>query len=130
MHSRRATDVAVDRDFRVHSYSCLDDHTGWFGDYQDSYQIILVRAGMFRVRRDGVVSDMDRTVSYVGVPGADEEYAHLACGEVCTVITLTQGLWDSMAGDRPMTRPHAYTTARIELAHRKMLAAQADPAYA
>ncbi|WP_243726849.1 helix-turn-helix domain-containing protein [Actinocrispum wychmicini] len=122
--------MAVDRSFRVSEFSCLDDHTGWFGDYQDSYQVVLVRKGMFRVRRGGAVSDMDRTVAYLGVPGAYEEYAHPASGEVCTVVTLTPQLWHSMAGDVPITRPHAYTTARIELAHRRMLAATADPGYA
>jgi AraC-like DNA-binding protein len=130
MHVRSAVDVIADRDFTMHKFSCLDDHTGWFGGYQDSYQIVLVRAGMFRVRSGGVVSEVDRTVCYVGVPGVDEEFAHPSSGEVCTVLTLTPGLWRSMAGDAPVTRPHAYTTARIELTHRRLLAARDDPSYA
>ena len=130
MHLRSAHDVATDRDFSVHEFSCVDDHTGWFGDYQTSYQVVLVRAGMFRVRRGGVVAEMDHTVSYLAVPGAEEEFAHPATGEVCTVITLTPRLWRSMAGEAPLTRRHAYTTAQIELTHRRMLAAEADPGYA
>jgi AraC-like DNA-binding protein len=130
MHLRSAVDVVADRDFTMHRFSCLDDHTGWFGGYQDSYQVVLVRAGMFRVRIDGVVSEVDRAVCYLGVPGVHEEFAHPAGGEVSTVLTLTPRLWHSMAGDSPVVRPQAYTTARIELAHRRLVAAQADPGYA
>jgi AraC-like DNA-binding protein len=130
MHLRRANPVAADSEFTVHGFSCLDDHTGWFGDYQDSHQIVLVRDGMFRVRRNGTESEVDPTVCYLGVPDTEEQFAHPACGEVCTVITLTPGLWRSMAGEAPLTRLHAYTTARMELAHRRMIAAAADPGYA
>jgi AraC-like DNA-binding protein len=130
MHVRSTGAAVADRDFTMHEFRCLDDHTGWFGGYQDSYQVVLVSAGMFRVRVDGVVSAVDRTVCYLGVPGVHEEFAHPACGEVSTVITLTPRLWRSMAGDASGIGPQAYTTARMELTHRRLIAARADPGYA
>ncbi|MEU0093157.1 AraC family transcriptional regulator [Kribbella sp. NPDC006257] len=130
MHVRSAVAIAADRDFTMHKFSCIDDHTGWFEDYQPSHMVVLVRSGMFRVRSRGVVSEVDRTSCYLGVPGAQEDFAHPATGEICTVVTLTPRLWRSVAGESAVVRPHAYTSARIEFAHRRLLAAQADPGYA
>jgi len=130
MHLGTAVELAADRDFAVHEFSCLDDHTGWFGEYQTSYQVVLVRAGMFRVRSGGVVSDVDSAVCYLGVPGAARSFAHPATGEICTLISLSPRLWRSMAGDAPIVGHRAYTNAHIELAHRRLLAARADPGFA
>jgi len=130
VHQGKDTVVAAEPDFTVEEFSCLDDHTGWFGMYQNEYQIMLVRKGMFRVRYGGVVSDVDKTTCYLGVPGVARQFAHPASGELSTVITLSPELWRSMAGDAPITRHRAYTDARIELTHRRILAARPDPGYA
>ena len=78
MHQGKDTVVAAEPDFTVEEFSCLDDHTGWFGMYQNEYQIMLVRKGMFRVRYGGVVSDVDKTTCYLGVPGVARQFAHPA----------------------------------------------------
>jgi len=130
MHLGTAVELATDRDFAVHEFSCLDDHTGWFGEQQTTYQIVLVRAGMFRVRSGGIVSDVDSAVCYLGVPGTARSFAHPATGEMATLISLNPRLWQSMAGDARIVGHRAYTNARIELAHRRLIAARADPGYA
>ncbi|HZE47952.1 MAG TPA: hypothetical protein VE074_00245, partial [Jatrophihabitantaceae bacterium] len=88
MHQGRDVVVTTDPDFTVQEFSCVDDHTGWFGTYQNTHQITLVRSGMFRVRTGGFISDVDRTTCYLGVPGEARQFAHPASGELSTVITL------------------------------------------
>jgi AraC-like DNA-binding protein len=130
VHQGRDTIVAAASDFTVEEFSCVDDHTGWFGEFQTAYQIMLVRSGMFRVRYGGVVSEVDKTTCYLGVPGQARQFAHPAGGELSTVITLSPALWRSMAGDARITRNRVYADARIELTHRRILAARPDPDYA
>jgi len=123
MHQGRDVELAIQPDFAVHEYSCLDDHTGWFSDYQREYQMVLVRSGSFRVRSGGVVSNVDKTTCYLGVPGDARQFAHPASGELTTLITVSPRLWRSMAGDARINRHRVYANARIELVHRRILAA-------
>jgi AraC-like DNA-binding protein len=130
MHQGRDVVVASDPDYQVEAFSCLDDHTSWFGSYQTVHQLMLVRSGRFRVRSEGVVSDLDTTGCFVAVPGQARQFAHPASGEVSTLITVSPDLWRSMAGEARVGRHRVYADARIELAHRWMLAALPDPSYA
>lgn len=130
MHQGKDVVVATDRDYVVEEFSCLDDHTGWFTGLADSYQIMLVQKGMFRVRSGGVVAEVDKTTCYLGVPGEERDYAHPAAGELTTIVTVSPELWQSMAGDTRISRHRVYADARIELTHRAILAARPDPAYA
>jgi AraC-like DNA-binding protein len=130
MHHRRTVDLVVQPEFTVSEFSCLDDHLGWFEGFHDCYEVYLIRDGMFRVRSGGKVSIVDRTVCYVGTVDTERSFAHPLSGERCTMITMTPRLWSSMAGDAPISGFHAYTDARMELAHRRILAAAPDPGYA
>ncbi|WP_246281663.1 helix-turn-helix domain-containing protein [Fodinicola acaciae] len=130
MHQGEDMVVATDPDFVVEEFSCVDDHTGWFAGHAESYQVMLVRDGMFRVRSGGAVAEVDRTTCFLGVPGEERDYAHPASGERTTIVTLSPKLWRSMAGDARISRYRVYADARIELAHRAILAARPDPAYA
>lgn len=130
MHQGRDVVVASDPDYEVEAFSCLDDHTGWFGDYQTVHQLMLVRRGRFRVRSEGTVFDVDTTSCFLGVPGQARQFAHPPTGEVSTLITVSPSLWRSMAGDARPGRHRIYADARIELAHRWVLAALPDPGYA
>ena len=130
MHQGRDVVVATDPDFTVEEFSCRDDHTGWFGGHQSDHQIVLVRSGRFRVRHRGVVSEVDPTTCYLGVPGEVRQFAHPPSGELSTVITLSPELWRSMAGEARIDRHRVYASAELELVHRWILAAGPDPGYA
>jgi AraC-like DNA-binding protein len=133
MHQGRDVVVASDPDYEVEAFSCLDDHTGWFGDYQTVHQLMLVRRGRFRVRSEGAVFDVDPTSCFLGVPGQTRQFAHPPTGEVSTLVSISPALWRSMAGDArlsPPCRHRVYADARMELAHRWVLAALPDPGYA
>ena len=91
------------------------------------YRVVLVRRGRFRRRAAGVAADVDATLAYVGVPGEEEHFAHPAGGDVCTLLSLTPALWCSLAGDSArVTRSSVYVDGRLDLAHRRVLAAAHD----
>jgi AraC-like DNA-binding protein len=66
-------------------------------------------------------------VGYLGLPGEQESFAHPAGGDRCTAVAIAPDLWRLLAGDlaRP-ERTAVYVDARLELAHRRMLAAAAS----
>ncbi|WP_206184930.1 helix-turn-helix domain-containing protein [Thermoactinospora rubra] len=118
--------------FAVHSVTCRDDHRGWSSaEAVRGYQVVLVRRGRFRRLADGRADDLDPTLGYVSAPGMEERFAHPAGGDVCTSLQLSPSLWRSLAGE---ARPGSglYVDARLELAHRRLLAAAAtgDSGYA
>jgi AraC-like DNA-binding protein len=120
-----ATALAVRPDFSVTAVACREDHSRWSeAEVRDDYRVVLVRRGRFRRRADGALADLDPTMAYMGVPGEEERFAHPAGGDDCTSIGLTPALWREMAGDaaRPATQS-VYVDARLDLAHRRLLAA-------
>ncbi len=93
---------------------------------RDDYRVVLVRRGRFRRRAAGVASDVDRTLAYMGLPGEEEYFAHPSGGDVCTSVSLKPALWRVLAGDATaVARPSVYVDARLDLAHRRVLAAAA-----
>lgn len=126
--------LATRPEFTVAAVTCRSDHRTWSpAESQDSYRVVLVRRGAFRRRARGGCEDIDPTVAYVGVPDEEERFAHPVGGDVCTSITLTPGLWRSLAGDaRRLTASTVYVDARVDLAHRRFLAGtrSADVDYA
>ena len=122
-------DLATRPQFTVAAVTCRNDHTDWSAVESHRHaQVVLVRRGRFRRRVRGVSTDVDPTVGYVGVPGVEEDFAHPAGGDLCTSISLSPALWRSLAGDDPrLTTSAIYVDARLDLAHRRLLAAAHAP---
>jgi AraC-like DNA-binding protein len=119
-----STDLAVRPGYSVSTVTCRDDHKGWSAvESPGGYRIVLVTRGRFRRRTDGVLAELDPTVAYVGVPGQEERFAHPAGGDICTSISLGPDLWRTVAGDAGLRRSTVYIDARLDLAHRRLLAA-------
>ena len=94
---------------------------------QAGYRLVLVGQGWFRRRADGAAATIDPTVGYLGLPGERESFAHPAGGDRCTSVALSAGLWSQLAGGAPRpARTAVHVDARLELAHRRMLAAAAS----
>lgn len=114
-----ATTLAVRPEFTVSTVNCRSDHTHFSApEVRDDHRLVLVRRGRFRRQSNGDRADLDRTVGYLGTPGEEESFAHPAGGDVCTAVTVAPGLWEGPANPRTV-----YIDARIELAHRRVLAA-------
>lgn len=122
-------DLATRPEFAVTAANCRNDHTNWsVAESHRHVQVVLVRQGRFRRRVRGVDTDVDPTVGYVGMPGEEEHFAHPAGGDVCTSISLTPALWRALAGDTPwLTTSTVYVDARLDLAHRRLLATARTP---
>ena len=119
-----STDLALRPEYTVSAVTCRDDHKGWSAvESPDGYRIVLVTRGRFRRRTDGVLAELDPTVAYVGAPGQEERFAHPAGGDICTSISLGPDLWRAVAGDTGLRRSTVYVDARLDLAHRRLLAA-------
>lgn len=122
-------DLAARPEFTVSEVDCRDDHRGWSTEPpRADVRLVLVRQGGFRRRVRGVCTDLDRTVGYLGLPGEEEHFSHPAGGDVCTSISLRPGLWRSVAGEAPRSSGSSlYVDARLDLAHRRLLAASRTP---
>ena len=122
-------DLAARPEFAVSAVDCLDDHRGWSAERpREDVRLVLVRRGGFRRRVRGEVTDLDRTVGYLGLPGEEEYFAHPSGGDTCTSISLTPQLWRALAGDAPrLDRSSLYVDGRLDLAHRRLLAAARTP---
>jgi AraC-like DNA-binding protein len=120
-------DLATGPDLTIRAVTCRDEHKGWSeAEVGDDYRVVLVRRGRFLRRAAGVPSNVDPTVAYVGLPGEEEYFAHPSGGDVCTSISLKPALWRVLAGDATaVARPTVYVDARLDLAHRRILAAAA-----
>ncbi|MFD3686021.1 helix-turn-helix transcriptional regulator [Nocardiopsis sp. NPDC058631] len=125
--------VASGEDFSVASVTCRNDHRRWSDpEVRDHHGMVLVRRGRFRRSHGGESVDVDPTLAYLAEPGAEERFAHPDGGDACTSIVFSPGLWQSMTDGEPgrVTRSAVYVDARIDLAHRRTLAAAPDVGYA
>ena len=117
--------LATRPDFRITAVNCRDDHARWSEtEVCEDYRVVLVRRGRFRRWAAGTPAEVDPTLAYLGVPGEEERFAHPAAGgDTCTSISLTPALWRVVAGEdaRP-ARQSVYVDARLDLAHRRVLA--------
>ncbi|MFL6120486.1 helix-turn-helix domain-containing protein [Actinophytocola sp.] len=122
------TELAGRADLGVWAARCPGGHAGWsVSEPRGDYRLVLVRRGRFRRRVAGSVVDLDPTVAYLGAPGEDESFAHPAGGDVCTSVSMSAALGERLAG---AARPLVYVDARVDLAHRRLLAAtSADVEY-
>ncbi|WP_329591121.1 AraC family transcriptional regulator [Streptomyces sp. NBC_01362] len=105
--------------------SCRDDHTKWSqAEVREDCRMVLARRGRFRRQVAGAPAEVGPTTAHLGVPGEEEHFAHPAAGgDECTSISLTPALWRAVAGEdaRP-ARQSVYVDARLDLAHRRVLA--------
>jgi AraC-like DNA-binding protein len=118
----------------VAGFTCTDHRRAWSEpEVQDDVRLVLVRRGRFRRRTGGVPSTVDTTAGYLGLPGEEEQFAHPAGGDRCTCLRIPAPFWLRLAGPhaRPVT-PAIYVDARLELAHRRVVAAArgGDPGFA
>ncbi|MGW1738160.1 helix-turn-helix domain-containing protein [Nocardia sp. NPDC001965] len=114
-----ASILAARPEYTVTTVACRSDHTRWSEpEARDDHRLVLVRHGRFRRRADGSCAELDTTVGYLGTPGEEERFAHPAGGDACTAVTVAPECWEGRVN--PGT---VYVDARIELAHRRLLAA-------
>ncbi len=121
----RAIPLADGGSFTLTTVVCAAQHRGWSDvEVQPGVRLVLVRRGRFRRCADGEVTDLDPTVAYLGTPGEEERFAHPGGGDHCTSIGISPPLWRTLAGEdaRPR-RAGVYVDGRLELAHRRLLAA-------
>ncbi|TDD65580.1 AraC family transcriptional regulator [Actinomadura darangshiensis] len=120
---RESTTVAETDDFAVHAVRCAEHGPGWSEPEPfTGHQVVLVRAGRFRMRsRHGRVV-IDRTLGYAQAADEEGQFAHPAGGDVCTAITLSPSLWRRPSGT-------VRVGARADVAHRLLLRAGPDVTY-
>ncbi|WP_233159129.1 AraC family transcriptional regulator [Pseudonocardia sp. MH-G8] len=120
-----AVPLADGGSFTLTAVACAQEHRGWSEvEVQQDIRLVLVRRGRFRRQADGVLTDVDSTVAYLGTPGEEERFAHPAGDDRCTSISITPALWRELAGERTgAVQAGVYVDARLELAHRRLLAA-------
>lgn len=113
--------LAAREGFAVTSAACGGGRARWSEvEAHGEYRLVLVRRGRFRRSAAGTEADLDPTLGYLAAPGEEERFAHPAGGDVCTSVTFSPSLWE--------TRPRArvvYVDARVDLAHRRVLASAA-----
>ncbi|MES4906190.1 MULTISPECIES: AraC family transcriptional regulator [unclassified Streptomyces] len=116
-----AVTLAARSEFAVTTVVCRSDHTRWSQpEARDDHRMVLVRRGRFRRSAGGSDVDLDPTVGYLGTPAEEERFAHPTGGDTCTSLTFTPRLWEGLAGSTSV-----YVDARIDLTHRRLLAAAA-----
>ncbi|MDP9868312.1 MULTISPECIES: helix-turn-helix domain-containing protein [Streptosporangium] len=116
-----AVTLATRPEFTVTTVACRSDHTRWSQpEARDDHRMVLVRRGRFRRWTDGSDADLDPTVAYLGAPGQEERFAHPSGGDICTSVSFAPRLWEG-----PLDAMTVYVDARVDLAHRRLLAAAA-----
>jgi AraC-like DNA-binding protein len=125
-----AATLADRPEFSVQTWTCRPDYSECAPvERPVNGRLVLVRSGRFRRHTaDGRV-DLDPTVGYFGAPGEEEQFAHPHGGDLCTSVQLSAASWRQLVGDGDWQRSAVYVDARLELAHRRALAAGPDIDY-
>lgn len=123
-------EVAARPGYAVSVVRCAEVHPGWSPpEVAAGHRMVLVRRGRFRRRVRGTVADADPALAYLASPGDEESFAHPAGGDVCTSVAFGAQRWSQLTGDSPAATT-VYVDARLDLAHRRAVAAVTDPDYA
>ncbi|WP_085235226.1 AraC family transcriptional regulator [Mycobacterium conspicuum] len=117
--------LAARPQFSLEAWTCRPDSSGWSAIERPlGGRLVLVRSGRFQRRAAGGPADLDPTVGYLGAPEDEDQFAHPHGGDVCTSVRLTAASWRRLVGEPGrMPRSTFYADARLELAHRRLLAA-------
>jgi AraC-like DNA-binding protein len=116
-------------DITVSTVVCREHHRRWSdAEVPGEHRLVLVRSGRFRRTSRHGPTDLDPTLGYLSQPGVEERFAHPAGGDVCTSISIAPSRWAALCP--AAERSDFYVDARVDLAHRQLLAAGADPDYA
>jgi hypothetical protein len=117
-------------DLEVRDVRCRSHRSSWSSPEESTgFVLVFVRRGCFRRRVDGSESVLDPAVVYFARPGEEQQIAH-PCdgGDACTAIALSDDLLAALWGGEPgLPAGSAFTTPRLDLAQRFMLAACAGP---
>ncbi|MEU6505891.1 AraC family transcriptional regulator [Streptomyces sp. NPDC046942] len=114
-----ASTLAARPEFTVAMVGCRSDHVRWSEpETRDDHRLVLVRRGRFRRWANGTDADLDPTMAYLGAPGEEERFAHPSGGDVCTSVSFKPSLLG-----RPLAATTLYVDARVDLAHRRLVAA-------
>jgi AraC-like DNA-binding protein len=123
------TALATRPDVTVSTVVCREHHRRFTdAEVPGEHRLVLVRSGRFRRMSPHGLIDLDPTLGYVSQPGVEERFAHPAGGDVCTSIAIAPARWSALC--RRGERSDFYVDARVDLAHRRLLATGADPDYA
>jgi len=102
---------------RVAQVRCDGHERRWGGAEEVSaLGLVLIRAGVFRRRVNGVDSVLDPTMAYLQRPGEIQQMTHPAGGDVCTSVTISPEL-----GDRLGAAGLFRITPEVDLAHRQLV---------
>ncbi|MGH7733937.1 MAG: hypothetical protein ACREOE_09630 [Gemmatimonadales bacterium] len=117
--------LAARPQFSLHAWTCRPGCSGWSSvERPADGRLVLVRSGRFRRRGADRPVDLDPTVGYLGAPGEDEHFAHPHGGDAGTSVQLSAAAWRQLMGEGGrIHRSTVYVDARLELAHRRLLAA-------
>ncbi|ORW85370.1 AraC family transcriptional regulator [Mycobacterium sp. IEC1808] len=110
--------------FSLQAWTCRPDGSSWSAiERPIDGRLVLVRSGRFQRRGSDGPVNLDPTVGYVGGPGEEDQFAHPHGGDVCTSVRLSAASWRRLVGDGGRLRHSTfYVDARLELAHRRLLA--------
>ncbi|WP_116375795.1 AraC family transcriptional regulator [Mycobacterium sp. MFM001] len=115
--------LAARPQFSLHAWTCRPDHAGWSPmESPVDGRLVVVRSGRFRRRGADGPADLDPTVGYLGAPGETDQFAHPHGGDVCTSVQLSPASWRQLVGEP--RRATVYVDAKMELAHRRLLASR------
>lgn len=117
--------LAARPQFRLQAWTCRPGCAEWSAiERPVDGRLVLVRSGRFQRRAaDGPV-DLDPTIGYLGAPGDEDQFAHPHGGDMCTSVRLSPASWRRLVGERGrMQRSTFYVDAQLELAHRRLWAA-------
>jgi AraC-like DNA-binding protein len=116
--------IAARPQFSLQAWSCRPDHSGWSpAERPIDGRLVLVRSGRFQRRGCAGPVDLDPTVGYIGAPGEEDQFAHPHGGDACTSVRLSAASWRRLVGEPGrLRRSTFYVDARLELAHRRLLA--------
>lgn len=105
-------------DVRVAQVRC-DGHDRHWGQAEEVsvLGLVLVRAGVFRRRVNGVAAVLDPTTAYVQRPGDLQQVAHPAGGDLCTSIGIPADLADRLGAASQFR-----VSPEVDLAHRQLVA--------
>jgi AraC-like DNA-binding protein len=125
-----AITLAARPQFSLHKWTCWPDYSQCSPvERPKDGRLVLVRSGRFRRHAAAGCVDLDPTVGYLGAPGEEEQFSHPHGGDLCTSVQLSSDSWRQLVGEPDRKLATVYVDARLELAHRRVLAAGRDIDY-